>query len=244
MLLQNPLNPGYPPRFRRSQTEVAGILGILGRRGFWDTPPSSSLECPSTTSRCGWPMASMASLGCELRKREAGQICPRRPSKDAFFLHNRSQSTEQMQRQDEDICKIEGHPQCVFSILTSSCGGVLTWRYLDVCNFPLGSFFVSLWPGPSVTVNCADFVPVRQKDTKTKIPGDPSLWTVQICLWDNRACCELGWLLQAGMGWWWDQIVWNPRGSITRFRWTLEDLEILGSCWEEPRTNKLQRTTN
>ena len=161
LLLQNPLNPGYPPRFRRSQTEVAGILGILGRRGFWDTPPSSSLECPSTTSRCGWPMASMASLGCELRKREAGQICPRRPSKDAFFLHNRSQSTEQMQRQDEDICKIEGHPQCVFSILTSSCGGVLTWRYLDVCNFPLGSFFVSLWPGPSVTVNCADFS-VRQ----------------------------------------------------------------------------------
>ena len=200
LLLQNPLNPGYPPRFRRSQTEVAGILGILGRRGFWDTPPSSSLECPSTTSRCGWPMASMASLGCELRKREAGQICPRRPSKDAFFLHNRSQSTEQMQRQDADICKIEGHPQCVFSILTSSCGGVLTWRYLDVCNFPLGSFFVSLWPGPSVTVNCADFVFVRQKDTKTKIPGDPSLWTVKIFLWDNRACCELGWLLQAGMG--------------------------------------------
>ena len=177
------------------------------------------------------------------QKRSWTNLSPSSEQGRIFPAQQITKHTE-MQRQDEDICKIEGHPQCVFSILTSSCRGVLTWRYLDVCNFPLGSFFVSLWPGPSVTVNCADFVPVRQKDTKTKIPGDPSLWTVQIFLWDNRACCELGWLLQAGMGWWWDQIVWNPRGSITRFRWTLEDLEILGSCWEEPRTNKLQRTTN
>ena len=163
--LQNPLNPGYPPRFRRSQTVVAGNSWDFGRRGFWDTPPSSlpsSLECLSPDLKVRVADGLNGLLGMWVTQTELGQICPRCPSKDAFFLHNRSQSRD-VQRQDEDICKIEEHPQCVFSILTSSCRGVLTPRYLNVCsfNFPPSLFLFDR--------------------------GHPSLWTVQIlCLSDKK----------------------------------------------------------
>ena len=43
--LQNPLNPGYPPRFRRSQT-VVGNSWDFGRHGFWATPTLWQLLWP------------------------------------------------------------------------------------------------------------------------------------------------------------------------------------------------------
>ena len=53
---------------------------------------SSSPECLFTTSRCGWPVASIASLGCEQRKHKGDKFVPLSRQGRIFLSANRSQS--------------------------------------------------------------------------------------------------------------------------------------------------------
>ena len=76
------------------------------------------------------------------------------PGKDAFFSRPTDHKAE-VQTGDGDICKIEEHPQCIRPILTRSCRGLLTPRYLeggknlDVCR-QLFSLFLLDTGRPSV----------------------------------------------------------------------------------------------
>ena len=87
--LQNFLNPGYPPRFQRSQTVLGNSMDFR-RQGFWAT---SSLQVWNVSSQlqgvagCCWPQWPPWDVGY------ANKFVPV-PGKDAFFLYKRSQSTD------------------------------------------------------------------------------------------------------------------------------------------------------
>ena len=123
-----------PPRFRRQSQTVVGNSWDFGEaqisgESLWKLL-SSSPECLFTTSRCGWPMASMASLGCKLRKQNLDKFVPVL-ARTHFSCTTDHKAQTLVQREDEDICKIEEHPQCIRPILTRSCRGLLTPRYLE-----------------------------------------------------------------------------------------------------------------
>ena len=85
-----------PPRFRRQSQTVVGNSWDSGEarisgESLWKLL-SSSTECLFTTSRCGWPVASIASLGCELRKHKGDKFVPLSRQGRIFLSANRSQS--------------------------------------------------------------------------------------------------------------------------------------------------------
>ena len=85
-----------PPRFRRQSQTVVGNSWDFGEarisfESLWKLL-SSSPECLFTTSRCGWPVASIASLGCELRKHKGDKFVPLSRQGRIFLSANRSQS--------------------------------------------------------------------------------------------------------------------------------------------------------
>ena len=126
--LQNFLNPGYPPRFQRSQT-VLGNSWDFRRQGFWAT---SSLQVWNVSSQlqgvagCCWPQWPPWDVSY------ANKFVPV-PGKDAFFLYKRSQSTDagpkRRCRYLQDRLSKSAHPQCASS---RSWRAGLTRRYLDV----------------------------------------------------------------------------------------------------------------
>ena len=61
-------------------------------------------------------MASMPSLGCKLRKQNLDKFVPVL-ARTHFSCTTDHKAQMLVQREDEDICKIEEHPQCVFSNL-------------------------------------------------------------------------------------------------------------------------------
>ena len=114
LLLQNFLNPGYPPRFQRSQT-VLGNSWDFRRQGFWAT---SSLQVWNVSSQlqgvagCCWPQWPPWDVSY------ANKFVPV-PGKDAFFLYKAQML---VQRRDVDICKIDlvrASSMRIFPILTS-----------------------------------------------------------------------------------------------------------------------------
>ena len=118
LLLQNFLNPGYPPRFQRSQT-VLGNSRDFRRQGFWAT---SSLQVWNVSSQlqgvagCCWPQWPPWDVSY------ANKFVPV-PGKDAFFLYKRSQSTDAGPktrcRYLQDRLRVRASSMRIFQILTS-----------------------------------------------------------------------------------------------------------------------------
>ena len=160
------------------------------------------------------------------------------PGKDAFFSRPTDHKAE-VQTGDGDICKIEEHPQCIRPILTRSCRGLLTPRYLegeknlDVCR-QLFSLFLLDTGRPSVQtiqIYVRGFVEKRRWSTrfncftlieiefeKAQYYDDYSL-SFQLHV-ERHACHEMKhlWTELGRVGWIWPML----GGSTHRQTWRME----------------------
>ena len=123
--LQNFLNPGYPPRFQRSQT-VLGNSWDFRRQGFWAT---SSLQVWNVSSQLqGVATGLNGLLGMWDTQTN---LSPSR-ARTHFSCTRDHKAQMLVQRRDVDICKIDLVRASSMCASSRSWRAGLTRRYLDV----------------------------------------------------------------------------------------------------------------
>ena len=149
--LQNFLNPGYPPRFQRSQT-VLGNSWDFRRQGFWAT---SSLQVWNVSSQLQGVATGLNGLLGMWNTQT--NLSPSR-ARTHFSCTGDHKAQMLVQRGDVDICKIDLVKARILNAHLPDLdeqawhGGISTFTFVFSSYF-----FVSLWQGASINARARDF---------------------------------------------------------------------------------------